>query len=135
MIPENYAVLHIDKNPLNHRNIYGIDWKEVVKYIQGLGLKVIQISKNGEDLYGEWYKTRDMREVMSLVYNASLFVGLDSGPSHIAGCFEIPSAIFLGQSIRNTDTWIIRIKYFCSNLVNMQDVIMKWLAAGEKIAD
>jgi hypothetical protein len=97
IIPENYAVLHIDKNPLNHRNIYGVDWNEVFRYIQGLGLKVIQISKNGDDLYGEWFKTRDMREVMSLVYNASLFIGLDSGPSHIAGCFQIPSAIFFGS--------------------------------------
>jgi ADP-heptose:LPS heptosyltransferase len=96
-IPEKYAVLHIDKNPLNHRNAYGVDWKEVVNFIQGLGLKVIQISKQGEDLYGEWYKTRNMREVMSLVYHASLFIGLDSGPSHIAGCFQIPSAIFFGS--------------------------------------
>ena len=34
---------------------------------------------------------------MSLVYNADLFIGHDSGPSHIAAALEIPSVIFFGS--------------------------------------
>ena len=59
-----------------------------------LGLEPIQISGIGENLVAPWVKTEDFRQVMSLVYNADLFIGHDSGPSHIAASMEIPSVIF-----------------------------------------
>lgn len=95
-IKEEYVILHIEKNPLNHRNIYAINWKSIVSYFEQKGFKVVQISKTPSDLYGQWIKTKDFREIMSLIYPCRLFIGLDSGPSHVAASFGIPSIIFFG---------------------------------------
>src|SRR6185312_13699090 len=52
-----YVVLHIDKNRVNYRNAYGIDWEKVVNYIKEKGFKVVQISGTGQAIYGNWIKT------------------------------------------------------------------------------
>jgi len=37
-----------------------------------------------------------IRELIALCYHASYFIGIDSGPSHIAASLQIPSLIFFG---------------------------------------
>lgn len=98
-IPKKYAIFHLEKynNESNFRNVYGIDWKKVVKYVQAQGLEPIQISKKGCNLIAPWFPTLNFREVISLIFNSSLFIGLDSGPSHIAASMQIPSVIFFGS--------------------------------------
>lgn len=98
-IEKPYAILHLDFYPdqFNFRNVYGIDWKEVVSYLQGQGLEVFQISKKAKSLVAPWIPTEDFREIMSILYHCDLFIGLDSGPSHIASALGIPSLIFFGS--------------------------------------
>jgi len=91
-----YAVLHIEKNRLNFRNIYGVNWAEVVKFIKQQGMEVLQLSTTGEDIYGNWVKTPSFREVMSVICNSKFFIGADSGPGHIAASLAVPSLIFFG---------------------------------------
>lgn len=43
-------------------------------------------------------------EVMSLIAGASLFVGNDSGPAHVAAAFGVPAAVFFGR-IEHCTTW------------------------------
>jgi len=91
-----YVVLHIEKNRLNYRSIYGVNWAGVVKFITEQGIEVIQLSTTGEDIYGKWVKTASFRDVMSVIYNSKIFIGADAGPSHIAASLAIPSLIFFG---------------------------------------
>ena len=98
-IEKRYAVLHLDFYPdrSNYRNVYGVDWKQVVDHLRQKGLEVIQISKKGKELFAPWFPTRNFRQVMSLIYHSDLFIGLDSGPSHIAAAMNIPAVIFFGS--------------------------------------
>lgn len=98
-IPKKYALFHLEKygNTANFRNVYGVNWTEVIQYVRSRGLEPIQISKKGENLIAPWFPTQDFREIMSLIYNSDLFIGLDSGPSHIAASMRIPSVIFFGS--------------------------------------
>lgn len=97
-IKKRYAILHLDFYEINiFRNSYGIDWQQVVTSIRSLGLEPIQISRDGKNLIARWVKTKDFRQIMSLCNHADLFVGLDSGPSHIATAMDIPSVIFFGS--------------------------------------
>lgn len=97
LFSQDYAVLHLERNSLNFRNVYGIDWQEVVGFLQKLGLIVLQISHIGKDTYGQWVQTESLRKIMSVIYNSKLFIGLDSGPSHIAASLGIPSILFFGS--------------------------------------
>lgn len=98
-IRKRYAILHLDFYEIKNifRNSYGIEWEQVIASIRSLGLEPIQISKYGKNLIARWVKTEDFRQIMSLCYHADLFVGLDSGPSHIAAAMGIPSVLFFGS--------------------------------------
>jgi len=94
---EPYAVLHVEPHPINHRNVYGVDWKVIVDFIRSKGIKVVQLSKSKENLSGESPDTGNFRDVIRLINGCSFFIGLDSGPSHIASCLNKPSVIFFGS--------------------------------------
>ena len=94
---KKYALLHLARNPLHYRNVYGIDWNRVIAHLDGLGYEVLQIAQLPRDIYGKWAPTETLRELISLINGASLFIGLDSGPSHIAASLGIPSLLFFGS--------------------------------------
>ncbi|HCJ82832.1 MAG TPA: hypothetical protein DHV52_00610 [Parachlamydiales bacterium] len=98
-ISHKYVIFHLDKyqNIQNFRNVYGVHWEKVIRYLRSRKLESIQISGKGLDLITTWFPTQDLRQVMSLIYNSELFIGLDSGPSHIAASMGIPSVIFFGS--------------------------------------
>jgi ADP-heptose:LPS heptosyltransferase len=99
IVKNPYVILHLDfyHHSVNFRNVYGIHWKEIISYLQMRGWEVYQISPNNDHLVAPWLPTRNFREVMSLLYHSDLFIGLDSGPSHIASSLQIPSIIFFGS--------------------------------------
>jgi heptosyltransferase-3 len=45
-----------------------------------------------------------LRQIMSLISGASLFVGNDSGPAHIAAAFEVPLVVLFGR-MEHELTW------------------------------
>ena len=43
--------------------------------------------------------TTSLKQLASIISKASLFVGNDSGPMHVAACFEVPSLVLFGPTI------------------------------------
>lgn len=98
-IEKPYAILHLDFYPSssNYRNVYGVNWKKITDCLHEKGLEVWQITGKANHLVAPWVPSPDFREIMSLLYNCNLFIGLDSGPSHVAAALQIPSVIFFGS--------------------------------------
>jgi heptosyltransferase-3 len=93
----NYATLHIESfSDKNYRKIYGVDWDSVVQHLVKKGLTVIQIGKNPAPLKNTQHISTSVRDMMVLIKKSSLFIGIDSGPSHIAASLGTPSLIFFG---------------------------------------
>ena len=92
-----YVILHIESfSERNYRHLYGIEWGEIIVYLKAKGFDVIQIGKSPKQIEGCRNINTNIRELISIINNASYFIGLDSGPSHIAAALKIPSLIFFG---------------------------------------
>lgn len=97
-IPRNYVVLHLDpKSPLNYRKIYGVDWEKIVVWLQSQNLSVVITGNNPEPLKGTTVFNGSLRQLVQLIYNCRFFIGVDSGPSHIAASLKKPALIFFGS--------------------------------------
>jgi ADP-heptose:LPS heptosyltransferase len=92
-------VLHIDERDQPYRNIYGVNWREVVALLKKKGYTVIQIGlANHEEVEGAVFmKTVTNNFLLYLMAGASLFVGIDSGPAAMAVARDVPSVIFFGS--------------------------------------
>lgn len=76
---------------------------EVASYLEkSLELEPVFISGPGEDLspFSRWrtLSAAPLPEIKSLISRASLFIGNDSGPAHMAAAFGIPSVVIFGAS-------------------------------------
>lgn len=94
-----YCVLHIDKRPQEGRNVYGVDWKEVIRYLSSIGYTTIQIGHGEHEMVIGTTEMRNMNEpmLMRLIGGADLFLGIDSGPFNIALAMDTPSICFFGS--------------------------------------
>jgi len=99
LFSNRYAILHIDQRDQPSRNIYGVDWEEVVKTLNNKGLIVIQCGASAhEEVEGAiQMRTLTLNLLLYLVAGAELFVGIDSGISNIAVGTGIKSVIFFGS--------------------------------------
>lgn len=92
-----YVLVHIDTTPLTYKNVHGIDWKIIQKKLESLGYLVFQIGTN-RDKIGTWMNTLDSKFILGfLIAGADLYIGIDSGPAHIAVACGIPSILFFGS--------------------------------------
>lgn len=91
-----YVVLHIESFAEKSRQIYGIDWNAVATHLNHQGFTVVQTGLNPEPIENTIHIRTSIRDLMSLMYKASLFIGIDSGPSHIAASLKVPSIILFG---------------------------------------
>jgi ADP-heptose:LPS heptosyltransferase len=96
-MPEKYVILHIESFTRNFRQVFGIDWPTIISFISKLGFTVVQIGKDPVPIQGSIIKKPTIREMIKLIKHAQFFVGIDSGPSHIAASLQIPSLIFFGS--------------------------------------
>ncbi|HEY2720997.1 MAG TPA: glycosyltransferase family 9 protein [Chitinophagaceae bacterium] len=97
-LPKDYVVLHLDANvPLNYRKIYGVDWNEVVSYLRSKNLPVVLTGNYHEPLRDAILFKGSIRQLIQLISNCRFFIGVDSGPSHIAASLHKPSLIFFGS--------------------------------------
>ena len=96
---KNYCVLHIDERDQPYRNIYGVNWEEVVQSLSKRGYTVIQIglSKHEEVKGAICMNTPTNNFLLYLIAGASLFIGIDSGPAAMAVARDVPSVIFFGS--------------------------------------
>jgi ADP-heptose:LPS heptosyltransferase len=103
VIRDKYVVLHLESfSSKSYRQIFGVDWHKIVSFFSERGLKVIQIGLNSHPIENTISLKTSLRELISLLYHCEYFIGLDSGPSHIAASFRKPSMIFFGAI--NPDT-------------------------------
>lgn len=96
---KKYVVFHIDERAEPHRNLYGIDWYRVAMLFKDNGYDCIQVGAGKHDkIKGAIFMntpTPDM--LMWVVASSDMFCGIDSGVSHIASGFDIPSVILSGS--------------------------------------
>jgi len=76
---------------------------ETASYVEkSFELEPVFISGPGEDLspFRRWrtLSAAPLAEIKSLMSGASLFIGNDSGPAHMAAAFGIPSVVIFGAS-------------------------------------
>jgi heptosyltransferase-3 len=76
---------------------------EIADYLKrSFELNPVFIGGPGEDLsaFGRWQTVpgAPLEEIKSLIAGASLFVGNDSGPAHMAAAFGIPVVVIFGPS-------------------------------------
>src|SRR6266446_779894 len=98
-----YAVIHpIASQPA--KTWPAARFLEVAAY---LDMEPVFIAGPGEDLSAfRKYRTlagAPLAEIKNLLANASLFVGNDSGPAHMAAAFGLPVVVLFGSS--NVDVW------------------------------
>ncbi len=96
---KNLCVIHADERDQPYRNIYGVNWREVVQSLIKRGYTVIQtgLAKH-EDIEGAiQMHTATNNFLLYLIAGASLFVGIDSGPAAMAVACDVPSVIFFGS--------------------------------------
>ena len=72
-----------------------------------MGLEPVFIGGTGEDIstFSQWRNVNGapLREVARLMRDASLFLGNDSGPAHLAAAFGLPLAVLFGPS--DSEIW------------------------------
>lgn len=101
-IQKPYWVVHCKSNA-------GLrDWKDeywnklIIDAIEKWGVQVIEIGmKNPLKLEHPNFKSLvgqcNLMETMKLIQGASFFIGLDSGPTHMANAFQIPGLVICGE--------------------------------------
>jgi len=96
---KNYVVIHIDNRPQKSRNIYGIDWEVICSYLKKLGYLPIQVGRDETAIIGNAIKINCTNEhfLNYVVGGADMMIGIDSGVSHIASAFNVPSIVFFGS--------------------------------------
>lgn len=96
-VKKPYLVLHLSASSTtkNFRNVFGIDWNSVIQYAADAGFEIIELG-DSPGKFPQFYKKTTIREVISILAGSAIFIGLDSGPSHIAAALNIPSILFFG---------------------------------------
>lgn len=94
---QKYAVVHIDKRETAHRNAETAWWK-ITDHLKSKGYLVVQIGKN-ESVELDAIQMRTIAEPMMayVISGCDLFLGVDSGPSHIAVATGRKSVILFGS--------------------------------------
>jgi len=92
-----YALIHIDSTGMPYRDIHGIEWGTVVKFLERNGYTVFQIGKRVEYEIATYLNTMNLEFMMFMMKGADLFLGSDSGPAQVAVGLGVPSIIFFGS--------------------------------------
>lgn len=91
------AVIHIDQRQTPHRNIFGVNWKEVVDRLESLGFTVLQVGRFRHERVAPEINTSAIRFLKFVISSCDLFIGCDSAPAHIAVAYNKPCVIFFGS--------------------------------------
>ncbi len=92
-----YVVFHLESfSTQNFRRVYGVEWEKIVSSLSARAFTVIQIGKDPAPIPGAAVVKGGIRDIIAVIRGASFFVGLDSGPSHIAAALGVPALIFFG---------------------------------------
>ena len=92
-----YVVLHLESlAERNYRKVYGVNWEKIVSALTEKGFAVVQVGKEPLLIPGTIHAKTSVREMIGMISGATFFIGIDSGPSHMAASLGVPSLIFFG---------------------------------------
>lgn len=99
MFKSKTAVIHYNARPQGGRNIYDLDWDTLATVLQSWGYDVVQVGLGEhQNINGAIsLHTASTNMLQYLIASCDLFIGADSGVSHIAVAHKIPSVIFFGS--------------------------------------
>ncbi len=92
---KKYVVIHLDERPQPERNVHGVKWNQIINWLEEKGYTVLQVGAG--DNGGVKINTSSLAMLKFIIAGASVFIGVDSGPSHIAVAQGIPSLILFGS--------------------------------------
>lgn len=93
-----YVVIHIDRREQPHRNVEGVAWWKVTDELKKKGYLVVQIGKNDRpELDAIQMRTLAEPMLAYVISGCALFIGVDSGPSHIAVATGRRCILFFGS--------------------------------------
>ena len=96
---DKYRVLHIDQRAQKARNIYGIDWEAVVRYLDELGYTSVVIGRGEHPKIEGAIEMNTPTELMLMwvIGGADFMIAVDSGPSNIAVAMGTKAIILSGS--------------------------------------
>ena len=99
---EPYWVIHTKSN-MGFRDWTDSNWVSLLELIfEKYQVKVVEIGqKNPLDFQHPDFKScvgqTSLMETMRIIQSAQFFIGLDSGPTHMANAFQIPGLVLCGE--------------------------------------
>lgn len=93
---DRYIVLHTDDTAMPHRNVHGVDWKEVGESLKRQGWMVLRVGQ-GNGKGGLKVNTHTENMLAWIIAGAKYFIGIDSGCAQIAVATGVKSMIFFGS--------------------------------------
>jgi ADP-heptose:LPS heptosyltransferase len=103
-----YAVLHVTAAYFT-KQWAASRFRQVAEFLRLQGLEPLILAGPGEEaVFSDFpglkcFAGRPLSWTQSLIARASLFVGNDSGPAHIAAAFGVPTVVIFGSS--NSAVW------------------------------
>ena len=99
--PTPYAVLH-PTAAAAAKTWPAANFVATAEHVKSLGMEPMVIGSAGDDLsqFGAFriVQGAPLSQIKSLLASASLFIGNDSGPAHMAAAFAVPSVVIFGPS-------------------------------------
>jgi len=94
------CIIHLEGIRQSGRGVFGVDWENVVANLQSRGYTVFQIGRRNVPMIKNaiYINTQNENFLSYVVGSAELFIGIDSGVSHIASAFGVPSILFFGNT-------------------------------------
>jgi ADP-heptose:LPS heptosyltransferase len=97
LFTDKYVVLHIDDTAMPQRNIHGVEWGKVKKYLQKKGYHVFQVGRCDHEKVGTYINTPALSTLMYVLKGADLFIGNDSGVGQMAVALGVNAVFFFGS--------------------------------------
>jgi len=103
-LPENYFVIHRQSNDFD-KDWGAENWPELVKTISHeTGLRAVDIGMQRDglpsplgDLVIDLLSKTPLLQTAEVIRRAKFFVGVDSGPAHMANALQVPGIVLLGK--------------------------------------
>lgn len=92
-----YVVLNVDHRETPHRNVFGVNWKQVVSQLRIWGYDVIQVGHYAEPTGAIKMNCPSTSMLQLVIAGADGFIGVDSGPANIAVAHGVPAVILFGS--------------------------------------
>jgi ADP-heptose:LPS heptosyltransferase len=101
-LPEEYCVIHCRSNDIN-KDWRNESWHQICRRIKDtLELEIVEVGSSDEDYVSpdgviSLINRLPILQSAEVIRRARFFIGIDSGPAHLANALMIPSVVLLGR--------------------------------------